>query len=312
MKKKLKKVVIVGNLLAVLLCCILFLSDALVVLDRSIYDKNLQETMSHQPHEDIVVVAIDERSLQEIADWPWSRDIYVPLIENMNQPGFEASSIAFDILFVNESENSEVDEYLAEALSHYDNVILPSYTVTDNDLTRTTKVKKDELIMTQQLVKPIPILDEVTHDAHINAIIDSDRSIRSTWLMLNTPEGPIPSMAYKAVEMAGVDIEHYLDYHPQAEIPIDYQSNSYDFETVSFIDVLTGDFHPENFKDRIVLVGYTAVGIASQDTGTAPIETDMKLVYAHANIINQLLNNERIKLRFGLAHFAADFGGIYA
>jgi adenylate cyclase len=252
--------------------------------------------MSQQPHEDIIVVGIDEESLQGIADdWPWSRDIYVPFLENMNQPGYEAKAIAFDILFVTETDRDpEIDQYFAEALSQYDNVILPSYTLTDNSLTRRTLVKKDELVMTQQLIKPIPVLDEVSHDAHINAIIDKDGVIRRTWLRLNTHEGEIPSMAYKAVELAGVDVEHYLDLHPQTEISIDFQATSYDFETVSFLSVLTGDFPPENFKDRIVLIGYTAVGVGDKDTGAVPVENEMKLVYVHANIINQLLNSQYI------------------
>lgn len=293
MSKRVKKIGIIGNFVVVLLCMILFLSDSLVVLDRTLYDGNLKLTMSKQPHEDILVVAIDEESLQGIADdWPWSRDIYAPLLENMNQPGYEAKAIAFDVLFVTGTDREpEIDEYFAESLSQYDNVILPSYTLTDNDFTRATKVKKDELVMTQQLITPIPILDEVSHDAHINAIIDEDGVIRRTWLRLNTPEGEIPSMAYKAAELAGANIEYYLDIHPQAEIAIDFQATSYDFETVSFISVLNGDFPPENFKDRIVLIGYTAVG---QDSGTVPVEKEMQRVYIHASIIDQLIKGNYI------------------
>ena len=70
---------------------------------------------------------------------------------------------------------------------------------------------------------------------------------------------------------------------------IDYQAASYDFLTVSFADVLNGNFPAANFKDAIVLVGYTAVGF-EMDNGTTPVEKEMKMVYAHANIIHQLLN----------------------
>jgi adenylate cyclase len=294
MRKKVRKIVMIGNVFIVLLTMILFFSDTLLFLDRSLYDYNLKETMTHEPDEHIIVVAIDDESLQSIQDpWPWSRDIYAPLVDSMNQPGYEAAAIAFDVLFVTESD-PEVDTYFAEFLSQYNNVILPSFADTENELNRETTVKKDELMMTGKLTKPIPILDEVTHDAHINALIDSDSVIRNTWLMLDTPQGEIPSMAYKAVELSGKDVSHYLDYNAQANIAIRYNDMSYDFQTVSFIDVLTGDFPSENFKDSIVLVGFTAVGIDSQDTGTVPVENKMKLVYAHANIIDQMLNDEYI------------------
>lgn len=294
--RKIGKITILGNVIVIFLCLILFWSDNLNFADRAMYDFNLKQTMSGMPHEDILVIGIDERSLQLIEDdYPWDRDIYVPFLEQLNQPGYEAAAIAFDMLFVTRTNrNPELDEAFAEVLSRYDNVILPSYTVTDNEFNRRTKVRKDELIMTQEIVKPIPILNQEAHDAHINAYIDSDGVIRKTWLRLNSPEGEIPSLAYKTMELSGYDVSYYLDYHPQAEISIRYLAHSYDFETVSFVDVLNGDYFPENMKDRIVLVGFTAIGIDNQDSGTTPIENNMSLVYAHANIVNQMLQDQYI------------------
>src|SRR5690554_1980501 len=46
---------------------------------------------------------------------------------------------------------------------------------------------------------------------------------------------------------------------------------------------------PEIFTDRIVLVGITYAG---EDVDTTPVDKAMHLVYAHANIIDQLLNGE--------------------
>lgn len=296
MVKKENKVVILSNIVVILLCLLLLVTNALQVLDYAIYDYNIVQSKEKHPHGDILVVAIDEKSLQEMGEpWPWHRQRYAELIETMNQPGSSAAAIAFDMLFVTETD-AEQDRIFADTLSRYDNVILPLYAETQNRFSYMTKVSKNELVMTHNIVKPIPVLEAVSEQAHINALIDPDGTIRRAWLKLNSPEGEIPAMAYKLVDMAGYDVSHYLDYNGMTEIAVKFEGNGYDFETIPFVDVLSGNFPAENFKDRIVLIGFTAVGIDGQDSGAVPGENDLQLVYVHANIANQLLSNTYISL----------------
>jgi len=81
---------------------------------------------------------------------------------------------------------------------------------------------------------------------------------------------------------------------------INYQGNLNQFQLYSFYDVLqdfaeqrkTGNFKPEEiFKDKIVLVGPTAVGI--YDVWNTPFGT-MPGVMSHANIIDNILNNREL------------------
>lgn len=44
-------------------------------LDRQAYDLGVQFTSSKEAHEDIVVIAIDDKSLRALGAWPWSRDV---------------------------------------------------------------------------------------------------------------------------------------------------------------------------------------------------------------------------------------------
>ena len=44
-------------------------------LDRQAYDIGLQFTSSKEAHEDIVIIAIDDKSLRARGSWPWSRDV---------------------------------------------------------------------------------------------------------------------------------------------------------------------------------------------------------------------------------------------
>lgn len=286
-KKRLARFIAI-NLLLVVLGAIFLSTPLLKPLEHSLLSYYMKQNMSHTPHEDLIVVGIDQASLEEIGRYPWDRSVYVSLLDKLNQPGNEAKVIAFDITFSNES-NPESDRLLAEALRQYDHIIFPVIANLENEFTRTTKVKKDELIRANSLEKPYDPFAESVHLAHINAVLDTDGIIRRTWLQLDSPEGRFYSLAYKAASLAGADVESYLTRHPQAELVIDYQAASYDFLTVSFADVLNGNFPAANFKDAIVLVGYTAVGF-EMDNGTTPVEKEMKMVYAHANIIHQLLN----------------------
>lgn len=291
MKKSKGKIGIVGNLIAVTLAVAIMWPGLLQRLEFAFYDYAMDAKNRGQPHEDILVITVDESSIEALGRWAWPRDVHAALIETLNEPGNEPKVIAFDVLFDTYTD-AEVDAYLAETLSRYDNVIFPSFGILESDLSRFTTVTKGELIRPQKMVHPIPPFYEVTEHAHINAVLDRDGVIRRTWLQLQTPDGEvIDSLALKAAKMAGADVDRFLHVHDQAELYINFEAESYDFESVSYIDALTGVVPPENFRDRIVLVGITAVALNSQDTGSVPIEVDMPLVYVHANIIHQLLTN---------------------
>ena len=44
-------------------------------LDRQAYNLGTKFSANKAPREDIVVVAIDDKSLQALGAWPWSRDV---------------------------------------------------------------------------------------------------------------------------------------------------------------------------------------------------------------------------------------------
>lgn len=50
-----------------------------------------------QPGKETVIVAIDEKSLDELGRWPWSRDIQAKLVNKLTELG--ARVIAFDVMF---------------------------------------------------------------------------------------------------------------------------------------------------------------------------------------------------------------------
>ncbi|WP_248924913.1 CHASE2 domain-containing protein [Paenibacillus hamazuiensis] len=296
MKSAVKKstVIAAGNVLVVFICLILFASGALGVLSNAVYDFNMKNTMSHEPHEDIVVVGIDTDSIKAVGPYPWDRKVYAQLINLLEKAG--AKVIAFDIELYTESNKPESDKALADELAKYKNIIIPSHADLEGDLSRSTKVKKGELVTADSIVHPIPIFAKSAQKAHINATFDNDGIVRNNWLQINTPDGIFLTMGLKAAELAGADIKPYLELptlpnHPKSEIAINWEASEYDFETIPFIKVLNGGVPESAFKDRIVFIGYTAPG---SDEGTTPIEKRIHMVYAHANIASQILKGDKV------------------
>ena len=72
----------------------------------------------------IVIVAIDDQSDESTPDrWPWPREYYAHLIENLNEAG--AAVIGIDVVFGQADIHGEKsDSLFAEALRTYDNVVL--------------------------------------------------------------------------------------------------------------------------------------------------------------------------------------------
>src|SRR3989344_1522074 len=52
------------------------------------------------PRDDIVIIKVDDKSLQSIGRWPWDRSVYASTFEKLS----ESSVVGVDIAFFEESE----------------------------------------------------------------------------------------------------------------------------------------------------------------------------------------------------------------
>ena len=76
-------------------------------LDNIIYDTRLKLTMPGTVDERIVILDIDEKSLQEVARWPWPRDVMARLITKLFDQ-YQIGIIAFDVVFAEEDFSSGI------------------------------------------------------------------------------------------------------------------------------------------------------------------------------------------------------------
>lgn len=76
-------------------------------LDNIIYDARLQVTMPRGVDQRIVILDIDEKSLQEVARWPWPRDVMARLIDTLFDK-YEMAVVAFDVVFAETDHSSGI------------------------------------------------------------------------------------------------------------------------------------------------------------------------------------------------------------
>ena len=76
-------------------------------LDNIIYDARLQVTMPGGVDERIVILDIDEKSLQEVGRWPWPRDVMARLIDTLFGK-YQTAIVAFDVVFAEADYSSGI------------------------------------------------------------------------------------------------------------------------------------------------------------------------------------------------------------
>jgi adenylate cyclase len=108
----------------IFLACLLFYSfgstkpDLLLAMDNRLLDTMFKWRGPRPTTESVVIVDIDEQSLQTIGQWPWPRNILATLTDNIHKAGPRA--LGFDMVFP-EPDRSSPSHFLKEiekALPH--------------------------------------------------------------------------------------------------------------------------------------------------------------------------------------------------
>jgi len=79
-------------------------SNFVMKVENISYDIYQTLFMEKSNYDEVVIVDIDEKSIGEIGQFPWRRDVFAKLIDRLNQ--YQASVIAFDIFFSEEDKQN--------------------------------------------------------------------------------------------------------------------------------------------------------------------------------------------------------------
>ncbi|MBI4440798.1 adenylate/guanylate cyclase domain-containing protein [Candidatus Woesearchaeota archaeon] len=233
----------------------------------SSYQARLHDTLfgGGHPLDKIVIIAIDDASLQELGRWPWDRKLFAELLPKLRQ----AKAVGIDVVFSEPSSNAS-DMALAEAIQSNGNVILPvEYTGFE--------VQHDVLVGTKALL-PLSMLKPKGLGV-INLVTDADGVTRSA----NTNiRGPYPLFAEAiAKQVVTTDVPR------SGHLLINMLGPRGTFRTLPFKDALHAD--PTQFKDAIVFIGATAPDLHDDYLAPASGGTPVPGVEIQATLVHMIL-----------------------
>lgn len=215
----------------------------------------LNKSSSHE----VVVIAIDDRSISEVGQWPWPRIEFAQLIDQLTKDATEKpKAIGVDVSFSESSSVGSVDDEalartFAEAQSRDVPIVLPIDLGSNNQL----------------MSQPLSLFLSSTKQGFINSPLDGDGVVRRA----ESQRGSFESFAHALV--GGESPRTYR---------IDYRGLD-GFTIVSFFDVLHGRIPSRIFKEKIVLIGATAPNL--HDIVTTPFN-QMPGVLLNANQVETM------------------------
>jgi adenylate cyclase len=256
--------------------------------------------LNTKPSPDIVIVAIDDKSLQEYGGWPWAdRSLHASAVNNLKAAG--AAAIGFDVLFADQYDNATA---FAESIKKAGNVVLAG--IGDNPQTT-----EQPLVVYKDFSLPAPVFAEAAAGvAHANVVPEGGSVVRKIPLVVSDESGK----TYPALVLAMYKV--YLEQHVQPglnihedysihngsirlfnlEIPVDGKSQMRvnfvggpnTFKPLSYADIIQDNFDHAVVKDKLVLVGMEASGWT--DFWVTPVSTEKMFgVEIHANALDTIL-----------------------
>jgi signal transduction histidine kinase len=254
--------------------------------NSSAFDFTLRIAGEIKPASPTVIVAIDEDSVRRVGRWPWSRDKLAVLLDRIQEG--KPRTIAMDVLLDDTTEEAS-DRALADAISRVPSIVLAARVQTDTSTPRWLKPNPMFLQPHVRLghVQTDPdLLDSVMRH------IDSAKAVAGVGMLafsLETVEAAgFPQPKYKP-QIAGATL------HVSEPVTIRFVGGRHTFPHISAADTLDNKVTAGEFKDRIVLVGFTADG--GQDQWFTPFAADqqkMSGVEIHANAIDTFYASRQI------------------
>ena len=258
--------------------------------DEAVYDLMVGD-WEYSPDPRLAIISIDDRSLQQLGQWPWPRSTHARLLDRLQQAG--AQRVALDLMFPEpDRKDASQDQALAAAIGRNGRVILPVLAAAASD-----EAVPEELL-------PIPaIADAAAALAHTDIEVDADGVARGAYL-----KGGMGTAHWLALGAALAGHEAPLPGLPatprRGASPYQWQRDNYvrvryagppgSFPQMSYVDVLDGRIPEQLLRGRLLIVGMTASGIAPRLLTPTSKELWMTGSEYQANVAAMLLAGNAI------------------
>ncbi len=306
-----KPVRIILITLASLLISSLTLTPLFSTFEFKAYDLLSRTLNPEKGHTGIVVVQVDQPSLDSLAadgiTWPWPRQIYAPLFERLRQ----ADAVFVDIIFSEASSyGNEDDTILAAAVAKSGNVILPVFaTANPREIDAAGKAFLERIAVSGTIspersypyaITPIAPLAAAAHGGG-NVMIKPDRDgvYRRLPLLFQAAGQGLPQLVVgHLLEQRLLTLQQGVLMRKGVPLPLDegsllvrFPRGAKPYETVSAVDLVSESgatrYPAEYFKGKKIFLGLTAAGL--YDMKPTAVSSVTAGVMVHAATLDALL-----------------------
>ncbi len=259
-------------------------------LDHLLYDALIRQAQ-RPVSDEIILVVIDDRSLQEVGVWPWPRQVHAALVEHIGAAGPKA--LAYDVLFMEPGSDPAADQALGEALSATGVAALPLLIESPGPDGAAFALR--------------PPVGEIAEGAaglgQVNLQFDRDGVVRRAALLERAGGQEVLHLMEVARRIGQGHPPPNRPTHPPdgplvraKPVLIPFAGPPGHYRSISASSVLAGETPPEFLRGRYVLVGATAAGL--HDSYATPTSTAAQLtpgVEIQAHLLDALLQGRTIR-----------------
>ena len=303
-------------------------------LDNRVRDFYFDFRGPQEVSKDIVIVDIDEKSIKELGQWPWERNKFAQILNNLTQHG--AGIIGLDIVF---SEADKTSPKLFAKKFGLDNKNLPDYDAIlsqsiastptilgyqfdfDHNNTKDApqipaifiekhKQTREFLPLAHGVLTNLSIIQNASYSSgYMNNIPDETGIIRSVPLLIKYEEILYPSLAFEMFRIASNAKKVIVNYTPAGVenvflgkelIHTDRFGKLHinfrgPFKSYRYISAV--DVYNNTIKDKDIQGKFILIGTSAyglMDLRSTPMDSVIAGVEVHANVIDNLLHQDML------------------
>ena len=256
-----------------------------------------------QTKDNILILDIDEKSLSEIGQWPWSRSVLSELVDQTNL----SAALAFDIVFA-EADRTGSKE-LMNLYKDNNDFVKSLKGLPDNDDLFANSIKDHGTVVlgaipSNSVIRKLPLFE------NINGSLVPSLSLELLRVAIGASTYQIKSSNASGETAFGEEtgINHVklgnliIPTNPDGSVWIHYPEVSVD--SISVSDIIKQKYPKDFFKDKILIVGTSAPGLF--DLRSTPLKNNVPGVKIIADLTDQILSGsflQRPDWIFGLELF---------
>jgi len=312
----------------------LFLPDYFQSLDSRVRDFYFKVRGEERVSKEILIVDIDEKSIKELGQWPWERDKFAQILQNLNSS--DAGIIGLDIVFSEAdktSPNRLADEFGIKGvvLPNYDTILAKTISQTptilgyifDFEVKNEQEAPQIPAIFIQKYKSTLEYLPQAAgvttnleliqnagySSGYMNNIPDDSGIIRSVPLFIYYDMQIYPSLAFEMFRIGIGANKVVLKYSEVGvdDIVLNTQHIKSDrfgklhlnfrgpFRSYEYISAV--DIYNNDFAKEIVSGKYIFIGTSAyglMDLRSTPMDSVIAGVEIHANMLDNLLNQDML------------------